>query len=169
VGGLNENKGCLILLQALNEINLNHKSIALHIVGDGHLKTVLEELASKLEISVKFYGAIPKDEVTKIYEICHFIVLPSQSEGFPKVIGEGMNYGCVPIVSNVSCIGQYIEHSKNGFLIETISVSNVKECLLLSLKLKNEDYKNIIKYNYGQAKKFTYSNYRNRISQEIFN
>ena len=44
-------------------------------------------------------------------------VLPSYSEGFPKVIAEAMNFGCIPIVSDISCIRQYIINGKNGFLI----------------------------------------------------
>ena len=115
VGGLNVNKGCLIFLQAIAAMNLASTSITLHIVGDGHLKNQLEGLASKLAITIFFYGSLSKNEVAKIYDICHFIVLPSQSEGFPKVIGEAMNYGCIPIVSNISCIAQYINDMKMAY------------------------------------------------------
>ena len=60
-----------------------------------------------------------------IYSKCDFIILPSKSEGFPKVIGEAMNYGCIPIVSDVSCISQYIQNGVNGFLIKPITSKEI--------------------------------------------
>ena len=32
----------------------------------------------------------------------HFVVLPSKSEGWPKVIAEGMFWGCLPISTAIS-------------------------------------------------------------------
>lgn len=168
VGGLNENKGCLLFLQAIAAMNLSSTSITLHIVGDGDLKNQLEGLASKLAIAVLFYGSIPKNEVAKIYNICHFIVLPSQSEGFPKVIGEAMNYGCIPIVSNISCIAQYIIHKENGILIEDITPRGIITALAESFQIQPAKFNQTTYANYKRASCFTYDYYNNRIENEIF-
>lgn len=168
VGGLNENKGCLILLQGFKNINMPVKAITLHIVGGGHLKKRLERMALKLEIPIVFHGSIPKDEVTKVYELCHYIVLPSKSEGFPKVIGEAMNFGCVPIVSNISCIDQYIQHSRNGFLIENIDPNGVSIAVNRSLEITQREFATIVELNYKLASRFTYEYYNSRVKNEIF-
>jgi len=47
---------------------------------------------------VTFIGALPFDKVLRWYEWAHCLVLPSQhSEGWPKVIAEGMTYGLLCI------------------------------------------------------------------------
>ena len=168
VGGLNENKGCLLLLQALKRMILPSSIDTFHIVGDGPLRQQLETMALELEIPVVFHGALPKDEVMRIYELCHYIVLPSQSEGFPKVIGEAMNYGCIPIVSNVSCIDQYVHHKKNGILIERISPEGISIALEDSFEISKHEYERVIHFNYKLASKFTYEYYNKRIANEIF-
>ncbi|QQX76773.1 MULTISPECIES: glycosyltransferase [Aequorivita] len=168
VGGLNENKGCMLLLEALKNMNLPANFGSLHIVGDGHLKQELELLAKKLSIEVLFYGSLPKQKVVSIYEKCHFLVLPSKSEGFPKVLGEAMNFGCIPIVSNISCINQYVQDEKNGILINAISISGIVNSINKSFEVTEDDFTNITKYNYKIAKRFTYQNYNNRVFSEIY-
>jgi glycosyltransferase involved in cell wall biosynthesis len=83
-----------------------------------------------LSINVKIHGSLSKTEVQEIYKNSQFILVPSKNEGFPKVIGEAMNFGCVPIVSDVSCISQYVKNDYNGFLIQTNTIENLY-CLLL--------------------------------------
>ena len=168
VGDLNENKGGLTLLQGLKNINLTRKSSTLHIVGDGLLKQQLEKIALELEIPVEFHGAISKDEVTKIYELCHYIILPSKSEGFPKVIGEAMNFGCIPIVSNISCIGQYIHHNRNGILIENIDPEGISIAMNQSFEINQLQFESMVHLNYKLASNFTYEYYNSRIKDEIF-
>lgn len=169
VGGLNENKGCLMLLLALQKMVLPLNFGSLHIVGDGHLKAELQQLAAMLDISIVFHGALAKDKVIEVYELCHFMILPSKSEGFPKVIGEAMNYGCVPIVSNVSCIGQYVKDLKNGVLIEPLSVEEIINSINKSFGFSENDFKEIIQYNYNLAGRFTYEYYKERLISDIFN
>src|SRR5690606_14971570 len=90
-----------------------------HMVGDGDVKEKYETLAMKSGISFVFYGFQSREDVHAVYKQSHALVLPSKSEGFPKVIAEAMNYGCIPIVSNVSAIGHYIKDSEHGFLLES--------------------------------------------------
>lgn len=167
VGGLNENKGILKILSAFSEIE-DSKIGTLHIIGDGTLKEEVIEKASVIKNNVKVHGFISKQEIIEIYKTCHFILLPSKSEGFPKVIGEAMNYSCVPIVSNVSCIDQYIQTGKNGYLIDPISSEKLKEIIIQSLSLSTEDFEKYNKFNYLFSEKFTYSYYMNRIKNELF-
>ena len=169
VGGLNENKGSLLLLEALGQIKTSSSFGTLHIVGDGDLMSQLQQMALHLEFNIIFHGSLPKEEVAEIYEICHYIVLPSKSEGFPKVIGEAMNYGCIPIVSNISSIGQYVLHRENGILLDKIEIQTIKNAIMESLKISHTEFKMIIQNNYKLAAKFTYSHYKKRIISEVLN
>lgn len=169
VGGLNENKGSLLLLEALGQLKTSSSIGTVHIVGDGDLMSQLQQMALHLEFNIIFHGNLSKEEVAEIYEICHYILLPSKSEGFPKVIGEAMNYGCIPIVSNISSIGQYVLHRENGILLDKIEIQTIKNAIMESLKISHTEFNMIIQNNYELAAKFTYSHYKKRIINEVLN
>ena len=167
VGGLNANKGVEMIIEAFNDVKFSNVGV-LHIVGDGDLRSYLEQKAKHLSMKVIFHGSLCKEQVQKIYKASHFIILPSKSEGFPKVIGEAMNYGCIPVVSDISCIGQYVKNEKNGFLINPITSIEVKNVLIKCLSITGSTYTNYIDYNYNLADKFSYSYYIKRMQTEIF-
>jgi len=166
VGGLNDNKGVALIIDAFSKIK--HANLgAVHIVGDGALKTELELIAKKINCTIIFHGYIDKTAINEIYKTCHFMILPSKSEGFPKVIGEAMNFGCVPIVSNVSCIGQYIQNNENGFLLNQITTEALIKSIIQSLNLEPEIFREYLQINHKLAQKFTYSYYLTRIQKEL--
>ena len=166
VGGLNNNKGVALIIDTFSK--LKHANLGtLHIVGDGALRTELEVKANTISNSIIFHGYRDKAAIVEIYKTCHFILLPSKSEGFPKVIGEAMNFGCIPIVSNVSCIGQYIQNNENGFLLNQITVDALNNEIINSLDLTANIYKKYLLINYKIAEKFTYSYFLSRIQKEI--
>ena len=167
VGGLNKNKGIDKIMEAFKNIS-SDKIGTFHVVGDGKLKLALKQDVKNITAKVVFHGALPKSDVQEIYKKSHFIILPSQSEGFPKVIGEAMNYGCIPIVSDVSCIGQYIKNKQNGFLIKSITIKEIIKSIQKSVRLTNEEFIIYIDNNYRLADKFTYNYYIERLQKEIF-
>lgn len=167
VGALNRHKGVHLILEALKNIKTN-KIEVFHFIGDGPDRKEFEKLVKNIKVKIIFHGYLNKDDINKIYAKSHFVVLPSISEGFPKVIGEGMNFGCVPIVSDVSAIGQYIEHSKNGFLIDPLNVDTLVSIFEESLKIDTTLFKEMQKINYKLAEKFTYEYFIKRIKKEIF-
>lgn len=166
VGGLNYNKGIDKIIEAFKTLRLENIS-TLHIVGDGVLRERVAHEALKLPIEVKMHGSLPKTEVQEIYKKAHFILLPSKNEGFPKVLGEAMNFGCIPIVSNVSCIGQYVKKDYNGFLIQPNTIENLKSIIEKSSHISNDHYDVYMDINYKMANKFTYQFYINRIKKEF--
>ena len=167
VGALNKHKGVDKILKAINELNFKN-NITLHFVGDGSDRFEFEKTAKYINTTIIFHGFLEKDAISSIYSKCDFIILPSKSEGFPKVIGEAMNYGCIPIVSDVSCISQYIQNGVNGFLIKPITSKEIIKKIQLAIKLNGNEKEIIKKYNYELAEKFTYEYYNHRIKNEIF-
>ena len=167
VGALNEHKGVRKIIESFTKID-SEKIGVLHFVGDGEDKEVYLKLSEKIKYEVIFHGFLAKDKIKDVYSKTHFILLPSKSEGFPKVIGEAMNYGCIPIVSDVSCIDQYIKDGENGFLLKypttELLIESIKKAIVLDKKL----HKKWIEYNYSLAQKFTYNYYNSRIKTEIF-
>lgn len=88
----------------------------IHFAGGGTQMETYKRLTTNASIKCCFYGFIDREKVIEIYEASHLLLLPSTaSEGFPKVIAEGANFGCVPVVSDVSSITQYINY-ENGYI-----------------------------------------------------
>ena len=167
VGGLNYNKGIDKIIEAFKLVR-SEKMGTLHIVGDGVLRKMIKEEAKKLSINVKIHGSLPKMEVQEIYKKAHFILVPSKNEGFPKVIGEAMNFGCIPVVSDVSCIGQYVQNDYNGFLIQPNTFEQLKLIIEKSSQIREDHFKSYMDINYKLANKFTYRYYLDQIKKEIF-
>jgi glycosyltransferase involved in cell wall biosynthesis len=117
IGALNDDKGIPEIVECLNNPKVRHFIKHFYIVGDGPKREAYQKQIHDLT-DVHFLGFKDKKGVHETLQQSHFILLPSKSEGFPKVIAEATCYGCIPIVSDVSCIGQYINHS-NGYLWNT--------------------------------------------------
>ena len=114
VGRLEATKGVNRIIAALPA--LYKKGVrAMHFVGDGPGRATYEQAAQQSPVSCTFHGFLSREATFNIYQASHLNLLPSDSEGFPKVIAEGANFGCVPVVSAVSAIPQYV-NDENGYL-----------------------------------------------------
>ncbi|MDQ2805446.1 MAG: glycosyltransferase [Chloroflexota bacterium] len=88
------------LLEAVKICIVNGLQIELVIVGTGSesLRLHTQAVALAIDRSVTFVGALPFDKALRWYEWAHCLVLPSiHSEGWPKVVAEGMAYGLLCI------------------------------------------------------------------------
>ena len=77
-----------------------------------------------------FHGLLDRYELNKLYNSSHFIILPSQSEGFPKVFAEASSFGCIPIVPKINSIISIInENKKNGIILYDIKPQGIKKTM----------------------------------------
>ncbi|MBT8279923.1 MAG: glycosyltransferase family 4 protein [Bacteroidia bacterium] len=169
VGRLEKEKGVLLMIEALLKLDQNHKKRigVVHLVGDGLARIKIERRIENSDITFELHGFIPREEVQKLYAESHIFILPSESEGFPKVIAEAMNYGCIPICSDVSSIGQYISNGRNGLLLDELTKENLVQKLEEVLNYNTSEYQNLIGGNDEMLKKFTFNYYNKRIKNEI--
>ena len=166
VGLISEKKGLGILISALKKIKNNNFIEMVYIVGGGSkIEFFKEKIRIISNIKIKFTGPINRGELNKIYSISHIIVLPSFSEGFPKVIAEASAYGCVPIVSNVGSLSQYI-NGNNGILLRNNSVVDVYNAIIL-LNSKRLFLRKLSAECKMLCKHFTYEKYLKSINQII--
>jgi glycosyltransferase involved in cell wall biosynthesis len=114
IGRLDKSKGVHRILEALDEIDLS-KIKEIVFIGNGDLFEDCTRASLRDDVNIRVLGFLSTNDVHKELVDTHFLMLPSDSEGFPKVVAEAANYGCIPIVSEVSCIGHYINES-NGYL-----------------------------------------------------
>lgn len=104
------------LIKVLKEQLVN---VRLDIYGDGILGSELQHqiIKNNLQSDVFLHGNQSTEVVTKAFQNSHFVVLPSKSEGWPKVIAEGMFWGSVPIATPVSCVPNMLGHGSRGIVL----------------------------------------------------
>ncbi|MCF1421414.1 glycosyltransferase [Mangrovimonas futianensis] len=168
VGRLEEAKGVDVFLNALKELpdSLLKQLDQVHVVGTGPEIARYQNLMAGFNIPVLFHGLLSRVDVHNIYAESHGIVLPTQSEGFPKVISEAMAYGCVPMVSSVSAIGQYVTVD-TGFLLDDLKIETLVKTLSSFLDLTTETYQNMGKQCLDGVKKFSYASYGEHLKEVI--
>lgn len=166
VGNLSAFKGVKQLVQAMSSLQNKDRFEHLYIVGDGILREELEQMAKQTEgIQISVLGALNREELSSLYMKAHLNILPSASEGFPKVIAEGAAYGCIPLVTDVSSIGQYILEGQNGFLLQDNNPN------LIASKLDNiadrSDLKGISNRAIEMTSLFTFEYFARRIQSHF--
>jgi glycosyltransferase involved in cell wall biosynthesis len=165
VGTLETNKGAGFFLQSLK--NLSQPFFKkVYIVGDGSQKEYFQELAKEVPLEVVFTGFLRKEQISEIYGECQFSILPSASEGFPKVIAEAANYGCIPIVTDMSCLSQYIFSGENGFLLKDNKPETITS-LLEDIFSRSWDFRAISGGALKMAELFTFHHFLEKVKSEI--
>jgi glycosyltransferase involved in cell wall biosynthesis len=131
VGAINENKGAGRVLEIFRRLREAHYPVELDIVGDGQDRALYEEWSSKhgLQEWITFHGWVARDQIGNYYARAHFNLLPSESEGWPKVLSEGMAYGAVPLAGAVSCIPQVLDETGAGEAIPPLDVAAFVDCV----------------------------------------
>lgn len=135
LGRLIEKKGHEYAIKAVAKVITKYKNVIYIIAGDGSLRNKLESLVSELGIKnyVKFLGAVEQNEVLKLYQQAHILVLPSvtakngDQEGIPVVLMEAQAMG-LPVLSTYhSGIPEVIVDGKSGFLVPEKDVDALAE------------------------------------------
>lgn len=166
-GGLNAEKGILELLAAFEKYTLPSTITDLFIVGQGPLyQTLQNRIVSVTGVNVHLPGSLSRAELDKYYSAAHLLVLPSVSEGFPKVVAEAAAFGCVPIVTDISAISQYIVNGESGILLPDNKPETIAETF------RNLPEPAVLKKMSGNAtavsSRFTYESYLHRMQNEIW-
>jgi glycosyltransferase involved in cell wall biosynthesis len=114
----------------------------LDLYGEGDERSSIEKYinSNNLKDRIKLHGNQPSEVVESAYKDSHFLILPSKSEGWPKVVAEAMFWGSIPIVSKISCVPWMLGNGERGLLIEmdlNRDVANVLSLLSQEEKLND--------------------------------
>lgn len=123
VGRLIPKKGAEFLLMAMALVQSRLKGAELVVIGDGPLRSELQQKANELRLQVKFLGLQPQSVVRQWMNRARILSVPSvtapsgDSEGLPMVVVEAQSMG-LPIVGFASAgIPEAVEHEKSGLLV----------------------------------------------------
>lgn len=140
VGRLTEKKGCQYLLQAMARVQKKHPQAELTIIGDGPLRSSLEDLAGTLRVNASFRGAQPSRVVREAMETARVFCAPSvtaangDSEGLGMVFAEAQAMG-LPVVSfDHAGMQEAIQVGRTGLLADERDSVKLAENILTYLK-----------------------------------
>jgi glycosyltransferase involved in cell wall biosynthesis len=132
VGRLVTVKNHEMLIRSMVDIRKAEPRACLRIVGEGHKRAGLEALVCELGLqdAVHLPGSVKHDELWEEYDSADLFVLPSISEGTPKVVLEAMARGCPVVASNVGGVSSAVEHGERGLLFEVDDRAGMTDLVL---------------------------------------
>ncbi|WP_419757696.1 glycosyltransferase [Acidisoma sp.] len=124
VARLVEVKGTEYLIRAFADL-VDHPGLRLDIIGDGPLRTTLEDLSRKLGVAarIRFLGALPHEQVLAAMRAAAILVLPSvrtetgREEGLGMVLLEAAATGLPTIGTRIGGIPEGVVDGETGFLV----------------------------------------------------
>ena len=117
-GRLNQQKNHAMLIAAIHEVNKVFPDVTLHIFGDGPERSDLQRKIDSLQMNDYAVLEGRTANVIDEYLKANVAVLPSNFEGFPNALMEGMAIG-VPSISTDCPTGpaELIDDGINGLLV----------------------------------------------------
>lgn len=120
VGMLTKGKQPIYAIKIVEKLKKMNINVHLSLYGDGAERTDLQEYLdnNNLNSFIFLEGNKNRDFIKDVYKKSHFLILPSLSEGWPKVVAESMFWGCLPIASAVSCVPEIINNEERGIILK---------------------------------------------------
>lgn len=127
VGRLCEQKGQLLLIEAVRQLVAEGLDLQLVLAGDGEMRGKIEQAISAAGLAgrVTISGWLSSDQVGDQIARCTALVLPSFAEGLPVVLMEAMALGRPVISTYVAGIPELVQAGDNGWLVPSGSVSEL--------------------------------------------
>lgn len=119
------------LVRAVALLRERMPQIHLSIVGDGVLKTELEDLAKSLDLDrhIQFLGRVSDEMLSKIYGEADLFVLPSSKEGFGIVYLEAWSRGLPVVCGSRGAPHEIIEDGVDGRHVDEDSITNIADTI----------------------------------------
>jgi glycosyltransferase involved in cell wall biosynthesis len=135
------------LLRALPLVRQSVPHAHAVIVGDGPEHARLRHMAAVPELAgaVQMPGALPDDDVQRLYRRAAVFCLPSVQEGFGIVFLEAMASGLPVVATKTAAVPEVVPHRQAGILVPTRNVAALAGALVELLH--NHDQRS----TYGRA------------------
>jgi glycosyltransferase involved in cell wall biosynthesis len=135
IGRLHEQKGHLVLLDAMAELKRRGIACDLVLAGDGPLRALLERKIADLGIAdrIRVTGWLSEQQVVEELAATRAMVLPSFGEGLPVVIMEAMAMGRPVISTFIAGIPELVKPGENGWLVPAGSVPALVDAMTEAL------------------------------------
>jgi len=165
VGTFSIGKQPLYAIQLIQKLKENGHKVQLALYGEGVENEQLVKYIQNKNCGdyISLNRFISKDDLKKVYQESHFLVLPSKSEGWPKVVAEAMFWGCVPLATNISCISNMLDNESRGLFL-SIDIESDSE-KIQQLFQNESEYQTKINNAIHWSRNFTIDKFEDEIKQ----
>lgn len=110
-----------LLIRSVAHLRQTGLNVELMIMGEGPERFKLEELSKSLKIDpyVRFAGFVCNEDLPGELAKTHVYVSVAFSDGVSASLLESMAVGLIPVVPDIEANRFWIEHGKNGILLES--------------------------------------------------
>ncbi len=119
IGRFSEQKGQLVLIEAMAKIAAQHPKAHLTLIGDGDMRPEIEAAITQYGVHehVALTGWLSEEDVRSELAIAQALVMPSFAEGLPMVIMEAMAAGRPVIATYIAGIPELVLDGQTGWLV----------------------------------------------------
>jgi glycosyltransferase involved in cell wall biosynthesis len=141
VGRLCEQKGQLLLLDALRQVVDKGIDARLVLAGDGEMREAVEQRMALLGLNdrVTITGWIDARRVRTELLAARLMVLPSFAEGLPVVVMEAMALRRPVLTTYVAGIPELVVHGRNGWLVPAGDVNRLAATMVQALAVNDTE------------------------------
>lgn len=119
IGRLSEQKGHLILIDALKQLENLGIEFEMVFIGDGAMRGVIENHINELKLNghIRVTGWMKSDDIIRLVRQSRAVVQPSFAEGLPVVIMEAFAVSRPVVSTFIAGIPELVENNVNGYLV----------------------------------------------------
>lgn len=131
VGRISEQKGHLILLEAVSWLANQQQRFKVVLVGDGPLRSQLEALIAQLKLHdyIEITGWATNAEVQQHILKAQVMVVPSFAEGLPVVVMEALALGRPVLATYIAGMAELVEPGVCGWLVPAGSAQPLADAM----------------------------------------
>jgi glycosyltransferase involved in cell wall biosynthesis len=118
VGRVSRFKGGRYLIPIAHLLQQRLANVVLVVVGDIHIPYIVELAKRERLCNIRFVGQIPNSQVIQYLQVADVFIIPSDSEGFPRVLLEGMACGLPIVAFDVGGIRDIIGQKQQRFVVQ---------------------------------------------------
>lgn len=134
IGNLFPIKNVLLLPEIFRQITDKYNGdAAFWVVGDGKLRSSLEDMLQQYNVECKLWGNQPASIIPDFMNAIDVLILPSKNEGLPLVTVEALACGTNVVGSNVGGISEVVG-KENVFDLDDNFVENISNRIVQMLE-----------------------------------
>ena len=155
VGRLVPDKGVAEAVEVAERLQASGRRVTLDVVGDGPERAVVDRAG----VDVTAHGWLDGDGVRRVLADAHVLLVPSRTEGWPKVMSEALAYGAVPVAPDISSIAEVL--GGGG----VIAVDRSPAAFVEALEPVLDDLEPLRRAGLARAEQFTFDAYLAAVDQ----
>lgn len=164
VARLESIKGADFVVPAFAKVLERKPDAKLIIVGDGKLRSLMEQQQNDFRIApdrIEWAGRVEYEKLPEYYKRMDIVWVPSRSEGFGLSAIEAMAQGCAVVASDTGGLAEIINNGVDGILFKKEDINDLAD-KTIELFDRNDLFE-IRQHAVSQAQQFSFNHYAAQI------